>query len=196
MAELEKRSAKTTTARTDGVSIELMQSTSACRLKWPDVQSRFPLLRPRALLTTASGGAVTAAVSARHHLGAWPRNRRFPLGRLTHLALSELHVNMTSRVSLQRRRTRCSTPTHDNFVIASEVTSTSRRFGNSRSRQAMPYFDCRCSDSWEPIMTEQAEVVEAFTASSLFLPLWEMSRFQLPERSTTVFEHRRTLMGL
>src|SRR6187551_2713490 len=134
MAELEKRSAKTTTARTDGVSIELMQSTSACRLKWPDwvtgfdwqpqavrprtpgqqpdVQSRFPLLRPRALLTTASGGAVTAAVSARHHLGAWPRNRRFPLGRLTHLALSELHVNMTLRVSLQRRRTRCSTPAH------------------------------------------------------------------------------------
>lgn len=67
------------------VSMEPMQSTSACIPKWPDVQARFPLLRPRGLLSTASGVAVTAAVSARHHLGAWPRNRRCPPDGLTHL---------------------------------------------------------------------------------------------------------------
>lgn len=85
------------------VSMELMQSTSACIPKWPDVQARFPLLRPRGLLATASGVAVTAAVSARHHLGAWPRNRRCPPGSLTHL--SEVDVDVTPTVALQRQRT-------------------------------------------------------------------------------------------
>lgn len=83
--------------------MELMQSTSACFPKWPDVQARFPLLRPRGLLATASGVAVTAAVSARHHLGAWPRNRRCPPGSLTHL--SEVDVDVTPTVALQRQRT-------------------------------------------------------------------------------------------
>lgn len=99
-----------------GVSMEPMQSTSACIPKWPDVQARFPLLRPRGLLATASGVAVTAAVSARHHLGAWPRNRRcLPYG-LTHL--SEVDVDVTLTVPLQRQRTPESAPKRDDRVIA------------------------------------------------------------------------------